>query len=57
MGWRPDGAGLSYLHREPAQEGSNAERKDRVMLWKAPFGEKDVETVYETADSIGSLTY
>ena len=58
IAWRPDGAGLSYLQREPAdKENPNAPRKDRVMLWKAPFGEKDVETVYATSDSIGSLSY
>ena len=57
IAWRPDGAGLSFLQREPAVEGSTAARKDRVMLWKAPFGEKDVETVYATDDTIGNLSY
>ncbi len=56
IAWRPDGAGFSFLQREPAQEGSN-QRKDRVMLWKAPFGDKDVETVYATEDTIGSVSY
>ena len=57
ISWRPDGAGFSFLQREPAVEGSNAARKDRVMLWKSPFGEKDVETVYATDDTISSLSY
>ncbi len=57
IGWRPDGKGLSFLQREPAVEGSNAQRKDRVMLWKAPFGDIDVETVYATEDTISSLSY
>lgn len=57
IAWRPDGAGLSFLQREPAVEGNNAQRKDRVMLWKAPFGEKDVETVYTTDDAISTVSY
>ncbi len=32
-------------------------RKDRVMLWKPPYGEKDVETIYTSEDPILSVRY
>jgi dipeptidyl aminopeptidase/acylaminoacyl peptidase len=40
-----------------AGQANQPNRKDRVMLWKAPFGEKDVELVYENPTRIGSLRY
>lgn len=67
IAWRPDGAGLSFLQQEPAPvraEPGQAEtpppaarRKDRVMLWVAPFGKDDVKVVYESEQSIGSVQY
>ncbi|RYG47992.1 S9 family peptidase [bacterium] len=54
LDWRPDGAGLSFLQLGPAKDGK---RSDAVKLWKAPFGEKDVETVYETEGRIASVRY
>ncbi|MCH7903113.1 MAG: prolyl oligopeptidase family serine peptidase [Armatimonadetes bacterium] len=56
--WRPDGAGLSYLHKEEKDEDDPDKKlKDRVMLWKAPYGDDDKEVVYESEDSIGSVQY
>lgn len=66
--WRPDGAGLSFLQLEPLPErqaGSEggatpqaaAQRKDRVMLWVAPFGKDDTKVVYESPRGIGSVSY
>jgi dipeptidyl aminopeptidase/acylaminoacyl peptidase len=58
LGWRPDGAGLSFLQLEPAkakEEGTT--RKDRVMLWVPPFGKDDVKVVYETPNRILGLQY
>ena len=37
--------------------GAQTNRKDRVMLWTAPFGKDDVKVVYEADSAIGSLTY
>jgi dipeptidyl aminopeptidase/acylaminoacyl peptidase len=58
LGWRPDGAGLSYLQLEPAKDKEDAAtRKDRVMLWVPPFGKDDVKVVYETPHRIAALQY
>jgi dipeptidyl aminopeptidase/acylaminoacyl peptidase len=57
LSWRPDGAGLSFLQLEPARQGSDSRRKDRVMLWKGPYGENDVEVVYESEEGIRNLRY
>lgn len=55
LAWRPDGAGLSYMQKTQAE--SAEKQKDRLMLWKAPFGKDDGEVVYETEGDLGSLTY
>ncbi|HXH60111.1 MAG TPA: prolyl oligopeptidase family serine peptidase [Fimbriimonadaceae bacterium] len=56
--WRKDGSGLSFLQREPAdKDNPGKKRKDRVMLWKAPYGKDDVQTVYSTDDSISFVDY
>ncbi len=73
IAWRPDGAGLSFLQLEPAPrrtESGNPEeepqqpapqpqarRKDRVMLWTAPFGKDDAKVVFESEERIGSVQY
>lgn len=58
LNWRPDGAGLSFLQLAPANPKDEKEvRKDRVMLWVAPFGKTDVKTVYETPNRIASALY
>jgi dipeptidyl aminopeptidase/acylaminoacyl peptidase len=58
LGWRPDGAGLSFLQLEPVKATEDtAPRKDRVMLWLPPFGKDDVKVVYETPHRIAGLQY
>ena len=57
IAWRPDVAGLAYLQTEPKGKDEKAPRKDRVMLWVAPFGKDDVKTVYATPDRISSAQY
>ncbi len=46
-GQRPGGA--------PAQ--AEAPRRERLVRWTAPFTDKDVTTIYESATGIGSFTF
>ncbi|MYC86919.1 MAG: prolyl oligopeptidase family serine peptidase, partial [Gemmatimonadales bacterium] len=66
--WRPDGSGISYLHRAPAGEDDAGEtgdaadreggdRPDRIMLLRAPFGDGDAEVVATSDDRISGVTY
>src|SRR5262249_54060294 len=56
--WRPDAAGISFLQLGPSEgAGPTAKRKDRVMLWTAPFGKDDKKVVYESDDPITSVRY
>jgi dipeptidyl aminopeptidase/acylaminoacyl peptidase len=62
--WRPDGAGLSFLQRgaapeaeEGAPRAGNQARPDRVMLWRAPFGDDDQQVVFESSTEIRSVEY
>jgi dipeptidyl aminopeptidase/acylaminoacyl peptidase len=57
LGWRPDGAGLSFLQLEPAKKDAKEPRKDRVMLWLPPYKDDNVKVVYETPNRISSLQY
>jgi dipeptidyl aminopeptidase/acylaminoacyl peptidase len=58
LGWRPDGAGISFLQLEPAKTmDDKTPRKDRVLQWLPPFGKDDVKVVYETPNRIASLQY
>jgi dipeptidyl aminopeptidase/acylaminoacyl peptidase len=57
LGWRPDGNGLSFLQLEPAKKEETDTRKDRVMQWLPPFGEDDVQVVYETPHRIARAQY
>ncbi len=71
LSWRPDGAGLSYLEQEPRQRGEEGDeepqeeseqeeehpRKDRVMLWVAPFDSTSTEIVFESETRMRSVLY
>lgn len=58
LNWRPDGAGLSYLQLAPADpKDDKLPRKDRVMLWVAPFGKADAKVVYETPNRVTAASY
>lgn len=57
LSWRPDGAGLSYMRDEELPKDSKEKPKKQLVLWKAPFGEDDVEVVYENKDSFGLVGY
>ncbi|MDX2064633.1 MAG: prolyl oligopeptidase family serine peptidase [Fimbriimonadaceae bacterium] len=53
LAWHPNGDGLVYLQLGP----SGANRKDRVQLWKAPFGDQDVTTLYDVVGRITSVRF
>ena len=59
--WRPDGMGISYLHRVAAEDGqaggADGSRGDRIMLLPQPFGEGDEVEVARSEHPIGSVTY
>ena len=58
--WRPDGSGLGFLQLSPAKDATGAtvaKRKDRVMQWLPPFRAEDAKVVWETDDSITSVSY
>ena len=63
--WRPDGSGISYLHRvvaggdEAAAEAASADapRGDRVMLLPAPFGDGDAIEVARSEHRITAVSY
>ncbi len=58
--WRPDGSGISYLHRAPGEDGADSDRSsraDRIMLLRAPFGEGDEEEVARSEDPVSGVTY
>lgn len=56
--WRPDGSGLAFLQRAPGGDGEPEEpRPDRAMLARAPFDLEQAEVVFESEESIGSVTY
>ncbi|MCW5943024.1 MAG: prolyl oligopeptidase family serine peptidase [Fimbriimonadaceae bacterium] len=58
LAWRPDGKGISFLLLEPAnRDNPSAKRKDRVMRWFEPYGDKDVETIYESENAITGVQY
>jgi dipeptidyl aminopeptidase/acylaminoacyl peptidase len=72
IAWRPDGAGLSFLEQEPAPAGAVADtaaespqgdrpraarRKDRVMLWAAPYTDATKTVVYENETRMSSVRY
>jgi dipeptidyl aminopeptidase/acylaminoacyl peptidase len=61
--WRPDGEGLSLLMKpdkndeETGEENGRNGASDRVMKWLPPFGDNDLEVVYESGREINSIAY
>lgn len=69
--WRPDGQGLSFLlssdageeeeegadEEQAEEEESDEEVTDRVMQWTAPFGENDMQIIYETEKEMDGVEY
>jgi dipeptidyl aminopeptidase/acylaminoacyl peptidase len=57
LAWR--GGELTFYQVGPEIKGADgkATRKDRYCRWKAPYGDKDVETIWETDGRISSVTY
>ena len=72
IAWLPDGSGLSFLQQEPRPEGSRGRgrgddedeeegdrspRKDRIHHWSAPFGDANLEVIYESENRLGGVQY
>jgi dipeptidyl aminopeptidase/acylaminoacyl peptidase len=60
MTWRPDGAGISFLQRDPSEPGAgegNGERGDRIMLLPPPFDSASARVVVSSPDPIRSVVY
>ena len=61
--WRPDGAGISYLHRAEAEGDESSSRNagelrpDRIMALAPPFDMNGARVVAESDDPITSVTY
>ena len=57
--WRPDGAGVAYLHRAAPNGDADADapRPDRIMLLPAPFGDGDEVVVASSDHPINEVTY
>ena len=72
IAWLPDGSGLSFLQQEPRpegrrgrasgddedeEEGGRSPRKDRIHHWSAPFGDANLEVMYESENRLGGVQY
>ena len=59
--WRPDGSGISYLHRvaedDDEADGADGSRGDRIMLLPPPFGERDAIEIARSEHPIGEVVY
>ena len=58
LSWRPDGAGLNFIQTSNEDDGDgNSTRVDKIILWSAPFGDKDMKTVWDYEGTIDSVRY
>ena len=59
--WRPDGSGISYLHRVPAEGdeagGAGSSRGDRIMLLPPPFGDGEAIEVARSEHPVSDVVY
>lgn len=68
--WRPDGKGLSLLldpdaenDEDKEEKEENSEKQDdskpahQVIQWLPPFGEDDMEVIYESKQKLRSISY
>ncbi|MYB07055.1 MAG: S9 family peptidase [Gemmatimonadetes bacterium] len=58
--WRPDGSGISYLHRAAEDDeagGADGPRGDRIMLLPPPFGEGDAIEVARSEHPVSDVVY
>ena len=53
--WRPDGAGIGYLHR--AERDGDEPGPDRIMVLAPPFDMGQARLAAESEDSVSSVTY
>jgi dipeptidyl aminopeptidase/acylaminoacyl peptidase len=58
VAWRPDGRGLAFLQLESTDPKDTAKKaRDRVMLWRPPFTDKDIDTVWSSDTRINSVQF
>jgi dipeptidyl aminopeptidase/acylaminoacyl peptidase len=58
LSWRPDGAALSFLRRDPAnRDDPEAARSDRVYILEAPFEMASARAVAATRDRLETVRY
>jgi len=55
IAWHPELDALTFLQLGPAN--ADRKRKDRLVLWKAPFTDKDQTDIFETEGRISSARF
>ncbi len=55
IAWHPEQDALTFLQLGPAN--ADRKRKDRLVLWKAPFTDKDQTDIFETEGRISSARF
>lgn len=57
LAWHPFRSGLMYLRDQPLPEDSKEKAKKQLVLWHEPWGENDVEVLYERKDAFSLAGY
>lgn len=64
--WRPDGEGLSMIvepqdeeeeGEEDEEEEKESDDKNKIVQWLPPFGEDDLNVIYESKQDLNSVRY